>query len=213
MILDLMMPGIDGFEVLRTIRETEGKSYLPVLILTAKHISKEELKFLKHNHVYELIQKGDINRAQLLKIVSRMLASQTDVVENQRPARHPIEGKPTVLVVEDTPDNMLTIKTLLADNYVIIEAADGQAAIDFSSKYMPDLILMDIALPLINGIQAFEKIRNASSSQHIPVIAITASAMAKDRETILAQGFDGYVSKPIDQAELMHVIQQVLYGK
>ena len=214
MILDLMMPGIDGFEVLRTIREMEGRSHLPVLILTAKYISQEELKFLKHNHVSQLIQKGDINRAELLNAVAGMVTpTRAETVEKPKPIPPPIEGKPVVLVVEDNPDNMLTVKAILADHFTVIEAADGLVAVEQARQRQPHLILMDIALPLMDGIQAFKALRNDPHTQQIPVIALTASAMTTDRETILSYGFDGYIAKPIDQIEFFHTIQQVLYGK
>jgi len=72
MILDLMMPGIDGFEVLKTLREAEATAHIPVLILTAKHITREELQFLKRNNVHQLIQKGDVNRKELLNAIATM---------------------------------------------------------------------------------------------------------------------------------------------
>ncbi len=76
-ILDLMMPGIDGFQVLQSIRNTEITANIPVLILTAKYITKEDLQFLKRNNVYQLIQKGDIKRHELVKVVGEMLFGTT----------------------------------------------------------------------------------------------------------------------------------------
>ena len=209
-ILDLMLPGMDGFEVLKSVRNAERSAHLPVLILTAKASTKEELKFLKRNQVYQLIQKGDINRSELLTAVAGMLSPQTG---KPPPELQSIQGKPVVLVVEDNPDNMLTVKALMADDFTVIEATDGQAAIEQARKHKPHLILMDIALPEMDGIQAFHAIRNETGLQNIPVIALTASAMTTDREVILAYGFDGYIPKPIDHQEFMHTIQQVLYGK
>ena len=109
MILDLMMPGIDGFEVLKTLREAEPTAHIPVLILTAKHITKEELRFLKRNNVHQLIQKGDVNRDDLLGAVSKMVSPVEP--ELLKPVRTPlvIQGKPIVLVVEDNRDNMITV--------------------------------------------------------------------------------------------------------
>ncbi len=77
-ILDLMMPEMDGFELLKTIRSIEKFAYLPVLILTAKHVTKEELSFLKNNHVYQLIQKGDVDKKHLLSSIERMVNSNTN---------------------------------------------------------------------------------------------------------------------------------------
>ncbi len=82
-----------------------------------------------------------------------------------------------------------------------------------AEKHKPDLILMDIALPEIDGIKAFQRIRGNGKLEHIPIIALTASAMTSDRETILAYGFDSYIVKPIDENEFFSTINEVLYGK
>jgi len=81
-----------------------------------------------------------------------------------------------------------------------------------AGKHKPNLILMDIALPGMDGIEAFKKIRNNAKLQHIPVIALTASAMTSDRETILAHGFDSYIAKPIDEHIFFKIINETLYG-
>ncbi|MEI7848254.1 MAG: response regulator [Chloroflexota bacterium] len=212
-LLDLMLPGMDGFDLLNIVREAERTAQVPVLILTAKAITKDELKLLKRNNVHQLIQKGDINRAELLNAVASVVNPEIEMPEIVRPARTPIHGKALVLVVEDNPDNMLTTKALLAADFTVIEATDGLAAVEQAKKHKPDLILMDIALPKMDGIQALKAIRQDAHLQNIAVIALTASAMTSDREAILAYGFDGYIPKPIDQNEFMHTIQQVLYGK
>lgn len=211
-ILDLMMPGMDGFEVLRIIRNAEPTAHLPVLVLTAKYINKEELGFLKRNNVHQLIQKGDVNRKDLLRAVLDMVSPTLAKTANSRQAFQPIDGKPKVLVVEDNSDNMITVKALLADNYTIFEAVDGVEAVALAKKTQPNLVLMDIALPGMDGIEAFKIIRNSTGLQHIPIIALTASAMTSDRETILAHGFDAYIAKPIDDKTFFLTINSVLYG-
>ncbi len=213
MILDLMMPGIDGFKVLEILRNEESTAHIPVLILTAKHITKEELKFLKRNNIHQLIQKGDVDRTRLQKAVSSMLFP--EVVKAKQPQRkqQQIEGKPVVLVVEDNPDNMITVKALLEDHYTVLEAVDAHQGIELAKEYVPNLTLMDIGLSGMDGIQAFREIRNTPKLQHIPVIALTASAMLHDRETILSHGFDAFIAKPIIEKEFFKVISEVLYGK
>jgi len=212
-ILDLMMPEIDGFEVLRNLREDERTVSVPVLILTAKHITKDELKFLKQNNVHQLIQKGDVNRSNLLNAVTAMLMPKTSEPELRQSEQQRIEGKPVVLVVEDNPDNMITAKAILEGNFSVIEATDGKSGVEMAAKHLPNLILMDIALPEMDGITAFKAIRRNILLQHIPVIALTASAMAADRETILAHGFDAYIAKPIDEKVFFKTINAMLYGK
>jgi CheY-like chemotaxis protein/anti-sigma regulatory factor (Ser/Thr protein kinase) len=212
-ILDLLMPGIDGFEMLKTLRDAEQTAYIPVLILTAKHITKEELKFLRRNKIHQLIQKGDVNRSELLNAIATMVFPET--VETLKPKLElqTIEGKPIVLVVEDNPDNMIAVKALLSYNYTVIEAIDGKAGVKMARKHKPNLILMDIELPGVDGIEAFKTIRKDARLEHIPVIALTASAMTSDRETILAHGFDAYITKPIDETIFLIIINETLYGK
>ncbi|MCG2730091.1 MAG: response regulator, partial [Acetobacterium sp.] len=213
MVLDLMMPGIDGFELLHTLREAEATAHIPVLILTAKHITKDELKFLTKNNIHQLIQKGDVNKDELKKAVASMLYPEIKAKKAKRFEPQPNQRKPLVLAVEDNPDNMITVKALLEDHFRVLEAVDGREGIEMAKQFVPDLILMDIALPGIDGIQAFKVIRELPALQNIPVIALTASAMTQDREGILAQGFDAFIPKPIIEREFLKVIREVLYGR
>ncbi len=224
-ILDLMMPEIDGFETLISLRESEQTAHIPVLILTAKHITKDDLSRLKRNHIFQIIQKGGINGEELLAAVSGMLAdSVAPSIETESgniPARETATGtenipgweKPLVLVIEDNEDNRTTVRALLTEDFHVIEASDGEEGIALAKSKMPDLILMDIALPGINGIEAFHTIRNGATTCHIPIIALTASAMVQERSRILAHGFEAFVAKPIQVGELSQAIKEVLYGR
>jgi signal transduction histidine kinase/CheY-like chemotaxis protein/HAMP domain-containing protein len=212
-ILDLMMPGVDGFEVLKNLREAESTASVPVLILTAKHITKDDLKLLKRSNVHQLIQKGDVNRVEMLNSVASMLFTEKEESVNQISPVQAIDGKPTVLIVEDNADNMITVKALIGDNFEIFEAVDGVQGVITAKECIPNLILMDIALPGVDGIEAFKTIRSNGKLSHIPIIALTASAMNSDRETILAYGFDAYLAKPIDEKVFFNTINEVLYGK
>ena len=213
-ILDLMMPGIDGFELLIRLRSMEGTRHLPVLILSAKHITPEELKVLKNNNVFQLIQKGDVNREELLSTVRRMLRIGTKDSPLSIRARNVVSRpRPLVLVVEDNEDNYLTVEALLKEDYNVAAAADGHEAVERARILVPDLILMDIALPGMDGIKAFYEIRKLPSLQFVPIIALTASAMTTERETILAHGFDAYIPKPIDADEFFKTLKAILYGE
>jgi signal transduction histidine kinase/CheY-like chemotaxis protein len=212
MILDLMMPGIDGFEVLETIRNAEPTAAIPVLVLTAKQITKDDLRFLKRNNVHQLIQKGDVNREDLLKAVAGMVVSPIEELPKPERKIQEFEGKPIVLVVEDNADNMLTVRAILDESCILLEAVNGVESVAMAKKHRPNLILMDIALPEMDGIEAFKMIRNDPILQHIPVVALTASAMTTDRESILAYGFDAYIAKPIDEQILFKTINEALYG-
>jgi signal transduction histidine kinase/CheY-like chemotaxis protein len=212
-ILDLMMPGIDGFQVLEAIRNADITAHIPVLILTAKYITQDDLQSLKRNNVHQLIQKGDIKRHELVKVVGEMIVGKTAEVEKPVKKKQPVTGKPTVLVVEDNPDNMITVKAVLADAYYVLEATNGREAVEMAKKHLPDFILMDIALPEMDGIQALKAIRSDGRLQHTPIIALTASALNEDRELILAHGFNAFIAKPIDESIFFNTINATLYGK
>ena len=108
--------------------------------------------------------------------------------------------------------NLTTVKAVIGDRYVIYEAMNGVEGIEMAKKVIPDFILMDIALPQLDGIQSFKVIRSNPHLMQIPVLALTASAMLSDRETILAHGFDAYIPKPIDEKQFFEIINTVLYG-
>lgn len=211
-ILDLMMPEMDGFEMLKAIRGTEKTLALPVLILTARHVTKSELSFLTHNHISQFIRKGDIHREELLNAVAAMLAPapQAMPVQALEPRRRHVTGKPTVLIIEDNPDNMRTLHALLNESCTVLTARDGSSGLTQAEAHAPDLILTDIALPGMDGFAVLTALRAHEHLQHIPVVAVTASAMKGDREKILARGFDAYISKPINVAELTQTLHQLL---
>lgn len=220
MILDLMMPEVDGFEVLRQLKTMINTKLLPVLILTAKHLTWDDISFIKECNVRQLIQKGDVNKNELLVAVQKMVNTTaiSKSINNRVDARKTVKKNvkprenPILLVVEDNPDNMLTFRALLENKYKLIEATDGRAGVAAAATYQPDLIIMDIALPIMNGFEAFDEIRGNESLSHIPIVAVTASVMKGNREEIVSYGFDAYVSKPIDNEMFIKNIESVLYG-
>lgn len=109
---------------------------------------------------------------------------------------------PQILLVEDNPDNRLLVAVLLEERYRVIEAASAEEALVLLPMVRPDLFLIDISLPGMDGTAFLAEIRRMPEHAGRPAIALTAHAMIGDRERFLGQGFDGYVSKPI-QAERM----------
>ncbi|MBI5648339.1 MAG: response regulator [Ignavibacteriae bacterium] len=215
-ILDLMMPKIDGFQVLGAIRENEATRTLPVIILTAKEISPDELQYLRRNHVIQLIQKGDINREELLSAVAAITRSGHTAPNPaaQRPVMTGTEdaasAQALVLIVEDQPDNLLTLQALLADTYRVLSATDGPTGLALAGERRPDIILLDIALPGMTGIEVLRHLREHAELRSIPVIAVTASATVEEKAWILSHGFDGYIAKPVDATLLLAAIHEAL---
>lgn len=119
--------------------------------------------------------------------------------------------KAKIAVVEDNPDNRLLVQALLEDRFEIAEYETGKDAVAGLVEADPDLVLLDISLPEMDGPEVLEWIREQEGFEDLPVIALTAHAMAGDREKFLAQGFNDYVTKPIvDDAVLIDAIEHWL---
>lgn len=104
-----------------------------------------------------------------------------------------------ILVVEDNRDNMtLIVDVLKSLDYEVIQANDGEQGVDFAHRMVPDLILMDLSLPKLDGWQATQIIKSQDKLKDIPIIALTAHAMVGDRERALEAGCDDYITKPIN---------------
>lgn len=113
-----------------------------------------------------------------------------------------------VLYVEDNPLNMRLVRKFLRSAGIdMIEAMDGMSGVDMAVNEQPDVILMDINLPDIDGIEATAHLKAMPQTQHIPVIALTANAMHGDREHYLASGCDDYLAKPITRGELLNALR------
>jgi two-component system, cell cycle response regulator DivK len=116
-----------------------------------------------------------------------------------------------ILVVEDNEKNMYFINFLLRKkNYEVIKASNGREGIKIALKEKPDLILMDIQLPDIDGLEATEEIRKSEYGKKIPIIAVTSCAMSGDRERLLKGGCTGYIEKPINIEAFLSEIKKYL---
>jgi two-component system, cell cycle response regulator DivK len=114
-----------------------------------------------------------------------------------------VNAAPIVLIVEDNERNMTLVRDVLGHaGYRTIEASDGQQGVALARSHQPDLILMDIQLPGMDGVEALAQLREDASTAAIPVVALTAFAMRDDRERFLAAGFRGYLEKPLSVREL-----------
>ena len=217
-ILDLMMPDVDGFEVLVKIRENENLKHIPVLIMTAKDLTKKDLEKLRSNNIQQLVQKGDIDQQGLLEKVQWMLnAENKDEKLHQAPeakieAVKPSDlkkGKPSnrILVIEEYADDMTTIRAILKDKFTILEAKDSETGLNIAIEEKPNLILLDVSFVDQNSkFELVAQLKNQEGTSQIPLIAVTAHAMKGDKERILKMGINDYVSKPLDPYSLLEVI-------
>jgi two-component system, cell cycle response regulator DivK len=119
----------------------------------------------------------------------------------------------TVLIVEDNEKNMKLARDVLqAKGYKTLEAVSGEEGVTLAKQHVPDLVLMDIQLPGINGIEAFKQIRADAKTARIPVVALTASVTPTDRSQITAAGFDAFISKPINLKEFIETVKRLVEG-
>jgi CheY-like chemotaxis protein len=120
-------------------------------------------------------------------------------------------ANPLILVVEDNDKNRKLVRDVLTyRGYEIVEAETGEDGVRLARERKPQLVLMDIQLPGIDGIEALRRLRADEATRAIPVIAVTASAMDHDRQKIMAAGFDGYQSKPLSVKEFLAAVDAIL---
>ena len=120
----------------------------------------------------------------------------------------------TVLIVEDNDKNMKLARDVLqAKGFQTLEAVSGEEGVKLAKEKKPDLVLMDIQLPGINGIEAFKQIRGDAATRSIPVIALTASVTPTDRSAITAAGFDAFLGKPINLKEFVETVRRLVEKK
>jgi CheY-like chemotaxis protein len=117
----------------------------------------------------------------------------------------------TILVVEDNEENWDMIsRRLQRRGYTVVRAADGQEAVEMAASERPDLILMDVSLPVMDGLEATRRIRARAETQSTPIIALTAHAMSGDRERALQAGCDDYHTKPVELPRLLAQMEALL---
>ena len=120
----------------------------------------------------------------------------------------------TILIIEDNDKNMKLARDILnAKAYMTLEAITGEEGVKLAKEKVPDLVLMDIQLPGMNGIEAFRQIRADAKTARIPVVALTASVTPTDRSEINAAGFDAFIGKPISIKEFVETVKRLIEGK
>lgn len=120
-------------------------------------------------------------------------------------------GEIRVLLVEDNDMNMeMLSRSLKRKKFSVLEAVDGQQGVDMAKSELPDIILMDIGLPVFDGLEATRKIKGNDATRHIPIIALTAHAMSGDQQEALEAGCDDYDTKPIELDRLLEKMKKLL---
>ncbi|BAY14546.1 two-component hybrid sensor and regulator [Anabaenopsis circularis NIES-21] len=205
-ILDLQLPNLSGWDVLHQLKTNPQSQNIPVIIFS---VVDERTKGLAQG-AFEYLVKP-ITRAQLQETIGKLQNLAYCQEQNQTLASEAAFANPMILLVEDNQANIDTISGYLESRgYHLIFANNGQQAIDIVKVQHPDLIIMDIQMPGMDGLEAMRRIRDDRQFENMPMIALTALAMPGDRETSLAAGANEYLTKPVKLKQLVATIQKLL---
>ena len=220
-LIDGMMPGMDGFDLIERIRSEPGIAQVRLLLLTsagppedsarcqALEIADCLTKPVRQSVLYNSLMKVMVLSDRPAKV------SRPSINAEQRPGLVPAQRELHLLLAEDHPVNQkVAVRMLQRLGHTVAVAADGRAALEALASGRFDLVLMDLQMPEMDGFEALLAIRDreATTGEHMPVLALTAHAMQGDRERCLDAGFDGYLAKPIRQADLEKALSGLEFG-
>jgi PAS domain S-box-containing protein len=215
LLLDGQMLGIDGFGVAEKVKQDTPSAPLSLIMLTSAGLRGDAAR-CRELGISAYLNKP-VKRSDLLQAIRGALGSQLPAGQNPPVVTiHSLREnrkRLSILLVEDNRVNeALALGMLERRGHRVSVERNGRAALAALEQQTPDLVLMDVQMPEMDGFEATATIRQSErkSGKHVPIIAMTAHAMAGDRERCLAAGMDGYVSKPIRADDLFFVIDQVL---
>ncbi|HEX7358475.1 MAG TPA: response regulator, partial [Ignavibacteriaceae bacterium] len=211
-IIDLDMPVVNGFDLIKMIKSNKNFSKLPIIIYTGKESYQEDLK--KIDGLFsDLLKKSSTNIEDLAETVSAMI-NRYD--EPSTPAEiKNVKDTVKILLVEDYKHSQIIVTRLLKKNNFesIVVVENGLQAYGQVQEQHYDLILMDMQMPVMNGFEATQKIRELDTYKETPIIALTAFAMKGDREKCLEAGATDYIPKPIDSQEFIEKVKYYTENK
>ena len=229
-IIDLMMPKVDGVTLSHKLKSNIKTRHIPIIISTAGDITEEEKKSLS-NVVEDITTKSKGHPLDVLKVVKERIKMQERVSHSSNTTENETIGKSEiqedkipsngsnnlrnfgieVLIVDDDPDTLFTLDELVqASNCKTVLAKSGKECLEALERNIPDLILLDILMPEMDGFQTIKRIKRNSKWTDIPVFAVTAKAMKEDNEIILKHGFSDYIPKPVNPAQVAYKIQKLI---
>lgn len=217
-IMDYRMPEMDGLTTLELIKANPQFNTIntPILLLTSSTDDENVIKAFNEKKIDVLMDKPVKSHQLLTELFSLNKKGVSEVIEQRKEEREPLKNisrKVTILLVEDNAINLFLVSSIIKGilpNATIIEANNGLQAIEKHAAFSPDIILMDVQMPLLNGYEATKLIRKQESGNRIPIIAITAGIVKGEKEKCMAVGMDDYISKPIVKNSLEKVLEQWL---
>ncbi len=211
-IIDLDMPVVNGFDLIKMIKSNKSFSKLPIIIYTGKESYQDDLKKIDGLFT-DLLHKSSTNIEDLAETVNAMINrfDQPSTPEEVKELKDSVK----ILLVEDYKHSQIIVTRLLKKNNFesIVVVENGLQAYEQVQEQHYDLILMDMQMPVMNGFEATQKIRELENYRDTPIIALTAFAMKGDREKCLEAGATDYIPKPIDSQEFIEKVKYYTENK
>jgi CheY-like chemotaxis protein len=211
-IIDLDMPVVNGFDLIKMIKSNKSFSKLPIIIYTGKESYQDDLK--KIDGLFsELLHKSSTNIEDLAETVNAMINRYDEPATPEEVKE--VKDTVKILLVEDYKHSQIIVTRLLKKNNFesIVVVENGLQAYEQVQEQYYDLILMDMQMPVMNGFEATQKIRELDDYKETPIIALTAFAMKGDREKCLEAGATDYIPKPIDSQEFIEKVKYYTENK
>ncbi|RJQ83816.1 MAG: response regulator [Desulfobacteraceae bacterium] len=219
MILDLGLPDMNGLDMLKLLEKNTEAALPPVIVFTGRELTRQQESELRR-YSESIIIKGVCSQERLLDEASLFLHRMVDklperkrkLITNLHDCDVIFRGK-TVLIVDDDMRNLFALSKLLAEKGVVaLKAENGQKALELLDAHAGiDLVLMDMMMPVMDGYETMQRIRAQERFRTLPVIALTAKAMAQDRDRCIQSGANDYLSKPVDLMRLFSMMRVWLY--
>jgi len=212
-IMDYHMPIMDGIETIRKMKNIipDANHVAPYVVLYSSSDDTNLQAACDELEIENRLVKP-IRMKQMYQILSTLKSSEKKKPDQIKNTANEVSGREIkILIAEDNPINLLLIKTYLKEiipQALIIEAKDGTEAVEKHQKESPDLILMDIQMPHLNGIEATKEIRALEKNIEIPIIAVTAGSLPGDKEKCLQAGMSDFLTKPLLKQTLSDMIQK-----
>ncbi len=220
MVLDLTLPDASGVQLLEMLSQAESPAFPPVIVYTGQDLSQESEQALRR-YSSSIIIKGARSPERLLdevslflhQVVSELPAEQQSLIRKARNRDAVLEGK-RILIVEDDVRNVYSLTNVLEPRGAVVEIArNGKDALDRLQADAEgddgkiDLVLMDVMMPVMDGLTATRRIREDGRHKALPIVMLTAKAMPDDQERCLAAGASDYMAKPIDVGKLLSLVR------
>ena len=216
MVLDLSLPDASGYTLLETLSQEDAYSFPPVIVYTGRDLSADDEQRLRR-YSKSIIIKGAKSPERLLdevtlflhQVVSALPDEQQKMIRKARNRDDILEGR-RILVVEDDVRNVYALTNILEPRGASIEIArNGREALDkLSNCEIPiDLVLMDVMMPVMDGLTATREIRKNPGWRKLPIIVLTAKAMPNDQQNCIDAGANDYIAKPLDVEKLLSLVR------